>query len=407
MSKTTENILLLPGENGWEIWSGTAATGFTLTEATTVDRPGDITSIPAGDVTLFFPVKAVTAIPMRATSEDESLFGDLATLHAERLGLKPDPMAGQLSDTFVVSRGEEGTILLSVILRSLEEGDLPTRGPKEFEVSARALPATGDSLIIWKELGRWVFGFTKGGNLAYCQATSISSATPTDELVREIRIAFNQLLFQEIKIEPAHIFLWSTGDGAGASTLSAAFGKKVEILPRPAPMLPAVHSKLLPADVRAARKAAVKRRNILMAAGAAALVYLGGVGWLGYGMWKESSETKKLTAQAEAAAPDGQAFAIHQQKWDELSLIQIENSPVDILSRVARCIPMNVGLRLRTADISAAEVKLIGEAPQPGPVNDFSKKLSQSTDLLNFKWQTPPPNQSNRGWEFSYTGTGQ
>ena len=77
---------------------------------------------------------------------------------------------------------------------------------------------------------------------------------------------------------------------------------------------------------------------------------------------------------------------------------------MDILKRIADCIPPNSGLRLRTADISASEIKLMGEAQALEAVNGFSLKLTKNTDLSQFEWQTPEPNQSTRGWEFVYTG---
>lgn len=404
MSKTTENLLLVPGEAGWEIWKRTPA-GFVLETATGASFPGEIPTLPAGDITLLFPVKSVTAVPMRVSSDDDALFPDLAALHAERLGLRPDPMAGQLTDIFIIRREPENTAILSVLLRSPGEGDLPSRGPKEFELSARALPITGDGLALWKELGRWVFAVTQGGHLAYCQATSISTATPQDDLVREIRLALIQLSLQGIDINPTKVFVW-TSEETPHAPLASAFGTTVEIAPRPAPILPDPRSKLLPADVRAARRAAHKRRNILLGVAAVATIYVGLLGYLGYGLWKSSSETKALLAKAEAAAPDVASFTTHREKWDELALVvETSNAPIDLLSRVARCIPPNTGLRLRTAEISAAEIKLLGEASQPGPVNQFSLKLSQSNDLTDFTWSTPPPNQTNRGWEFTFTGT--
>ena len=107
MSKTTENVLLVPGESGWEIWTGQTTAAFTLHTATTIERASDLTDIPGGDLLLLFPVKAITAVPMRVTSDDDALFPDLASLHAERLGLRPDPMAGQLTDVFVIAREAE------------------------------------------------------------------------------------------------------------------------------------------------------------------------------------------------------------------------------------------------------------------------------------------------------------
>lgn len=405
MSKTTDNVLLVPGESGWEIWTGQTASEFTLHSATDVVRAGDLTGIPNGDLLLLFPVKAITAVPMRVTSDDDALFPDLAALHAERLGLRPDPMAGQLTDVFVVAREAENTALVSILLRAPGDGDMPPRGPKGFDISARAYPLAGDALAVWKEFGRWVFSVSHQGNLVYCQATSVASGSPDADLAREIRLALIQLSMQGLEISPSRILLWSNTDGVDPTALASSFRAPVEVLPRPVPVLPEPLSKLLPADVRAARREANRRKNIIMGVAAVALLYLGIIGWFAYGLWRDSSETKKLLAQAKQVAPEGEAYALHVAKWDELAdALDLANAPVDILKRIADCIPPNSGLRLKTADISGSEVKLIGEAPQLQAVNTFSLNLAKNTDLKKFEWQTPEPNQSTRGWDFQYTG---
>lgn len=404
--KSSDTTLIVPGESTWEIWTGTPASGFTLKTTTTAHSPGDITDLPGGDFTLLFPVRAITALPMRVASDDEALFPDLAALHAERLGLRPDPMAGQLTDLFVIAKEPENSAIVSILLKNPGEGDITARTPKEFDISARALPLSGESLAVWKELGRWVFALSHQGQLAYCQATSISGSSPDDALAREIRLALIQLSLQGIEIKPTKIFLWTSDSEASSTALTSAFRAAAEVTPRPAPILPDPPSKLLPADVRAARKAARKRRNTTLAVAAVAIAYLGAIGWLAFGLWKDHSRAKALQARAQAIAPDAAAYQLHTQKWDELALaFDISNSPVEIFYRVFRCIPPNSGLRLRTAEISAAEVKLIGEATQPAPINQFSLNLNKSNDLLHFTWQTPSPQQSNRGWEFNYQGT--
>jgi hypothetical protein len=404
VSKSNENVLLVPGESGWEIWIGQTASEFTLQSATILERASDLTDIPNGDLLLLFPVKAITAVPMRVASEDDALFPDLAALHAERLGLRPDPMAGQLTDIFVIAREAENTALVSILLRAPGEGDMPPRGPKSFDISPRAYPLAGESIAVWKEFGRWVFALTHQGNLVYCQATSVGSGSPDENVTREIRLALMQLSMQGLEMEPTRIVLWTSTEGVSPATLASAFRLPVEISPRPAPVLPSPLSKLLPADVRAARRAARKRQNILLGIAAVALFYVGIIGWFGYGLWKDNKETNNLLRQAAAAAPDSAAYAEHIAKWDELAnAIQIANAPVDILRRIADCIPPSSGLRLRTADISATEIKLMGEAPQLEAVNGFSLKLSKNTDLTQFDWQTPEPNQSTRGWEFVFS----
>lgn len=406
MSKThNENILLVPGEAGWEIWSSQSEGGCTLHEASAFDHAGDLTNLPPGNITLFFPIKSFTAVPMRVNSEDDALFPDLAALHAERLGLRPDPMAGQLTDVFVIARETENTTLFSVFLRSPADNELPRRGPKGFDISARAFPVVGDALTLWQEFGRWVFAVFQQGKLVFCQATSVDGPQPDASLAREISLSLMQLGMQGLEVRPAHVMVWSNRETIDTSALNAVFRVQADVCPRPAPVLPVPLSKLLPADVRAARRTAQRRLQMTLAVAAVALVYLGVIGWSGYTLWKTQAETQKLNAQAESIAPDGAAYALHVTKWDELApAIDLANSPVDILKRIADCIPPNSGLRLKTADISALDIKLMGEAPSLQAANTFSLKLTKTADLANFKWQTPEPNNSTRGWEFVYSG---
>jgi len=407
VSKPNEHVLLVPGESGWEIWTRQAAAdAFSLLIASESDRAVDLVGIPQGDLQMLFPVRAITAVPMKVASDDESLFADLAALHAERLGLRPDPMAGQLTDVFVIAREGENTALVSLLLKSPGESDLPKRGPKGFDVSPRAWNVDGDVMAVWKEFGRWVFAVYHEGKLVYCQATTVDSRSPDANLAREIRLSMLQLAIQGMDVEPDRILVWSDQDEIKGDALSGVFKARVEITRRPTPSLPSPPSKLLPADVRAARREAQKRRSTTLAVAAVALIYLGLIGWFGFGLWKDSSETKKLLNLAEAAAPEGEAYALHIAKWDELApAIDLNKAPIDILYRISRSIPPNSGLRLRTAEISALEVKLIGEAPQAPPVNQFSLALDRNNDLAAFTWQTPEPNSSTRGWEFVFTGT--
>ncbi len=402
MSKPTDKVLLVPGAAGWEIWTGQAESGFALHASPPIARAGDLTGLPAGDILLLFPVKAITAIPMKVTSEDDSLFSELATMHAERLGMRPDPMAGQLTDTFVIAREGETTALLAVHLRPPIEGDLPTRSPKEFDISARAFPLSGDCLAVWKEFGRWVFALSHQGKIVYCQATSVTATEPDEDLVREIRLAQIQMSLQGIELDPQQVVLW-TDPESSPGALAGAFNCSVSVTVRPAPTLPSPRSKLLPADVRAARRAALRRRNTLLAVAAVVLAYLGLIGYFGHDLWKKQKATALIEAQAKQLAPDRASYELHQAKWLELShAVELTHSPVDILYRIARCIPPG-GLRLKIAEITANEITVTGEGQQPAAVNQFSLALKKSNDLSNFIWQNPEPNQSKGGWEFTFT----
>ncbi|MBC7980309.1 MAG: hypothetical protein H7Y36_07075 [Armatimonadetes bacterium] len=407
MAKSSPTIALIPGEISWEIWTQ-GATGLQLApqDATPAQRPSEIEKLPAGDLILFFPAKALTALPLQVHTADASLFPDLAATHSERLGLRPDPFAGQLVDIFPILVNSEKSTLLSIVLRTPQTEDLPKKSPKAFDISPRAFPIKGNALTLWRELGSWVFALHQQGKLLYCQATSISSPSPDAALIREIRIAIAQLSMQGIEAAPAKAIVWSSDPETQTILLSQSLSLQTDLAARPAPILPDPLSKLLPADVRAARRAARKRQNIIAVSAAIVFLFLGTIGYLGYQLWQTHSLTEKLIARSNAAAPEGEAYALHISKWDELQNgIDLNQNTVDILSRVARSIPPNSGLRLRTADISANEIRLIGEAPQPQAVNQFSKNLAQNNDLATFTWQTPEPKQSTRGWEFTFSAS--
>lgn len=406
MSKANNTHLLIPGESDWEIWTVVPNGGNTLLSSHPVANPSEIGKPPQGDLVFFFPVKSLTALPLHVPTDDASLFEDLAATHAERAGFRPDPFAGQLTDIFPLSTHSVDSVFLSVVLRAPQTADLPPKSPKAFDISPRAFPVAGNTLALWRELGQWVFAIHQEGKLLYCQATTVSAPSPDAALVREIRIAIAQLSMQGVRAEPSRAIIWTSEPSTDTALLSRSLSIQIEVEPRPAPAMPELLSELLPADVRAARRAARKRQNTILAVAAIAVIYLGSVGYLGFELWKTQSTTNKLLAQVRAVAPEGEAYALHIAKWDELEYgIDLNYNTIDILSRVARSIPPNSGLRLTTADIRSTEIQLIGEAPLPAAVNQFSLNLNNNNDLAGFEWQTPSPRQSTRGWQFTYTGT--
>jgi hypothetical protein len=405
VSKQIDKLLLLPGAKGWEIWKSSQEGPFQLVQDTQTVVASAISGIPAGHLTMFFPVKAFQALPFRAISTDEGLFAELATMHAERLGVKADPMGGQLSDLFKISQDAETSTLLTVVLKTPSEGELPSKGPKEFDLSPRAYDVVGDSLILWQEFGRWVFAIYQEGKLLYSQATSSHLESPDDSVVREIRLAMGQLGIQGLNVRPASVQVWTSTGTAGA--LEKAFNLPVHVSERPQPQLPDPVSKLLPADVRAARREAKLRQQKIAAIAAVALIYIGLAGWYGYGLWQTHRNIKKLKADAEAIAPAAEqaAYAQHLSKWSELAAVVDGNKyPMELMLRVHKCVPPNSGLRLKTAELGDGQIKLVGEAPQAAPINQFSLSLARnSSGLSDFKWETPPPSNSSKGWDFVYS----
>jgi hypothetical protein len=406
MSKQNDIVLLVPGKTTWEIWTRSENGPFVLSRVTEEESVTKVSGLPQGDLIHLFPVRSFTALPFRASSSDESMFEDLALMHAERSGVRPDVDGGQLADTFEVAKDAEGTALLAVVLRTPGDGDLPARSAKEFDLSARVFLPSGDALAIWKELGRWVFSIVVDGKLLYSQATLSEAAEPDDALVAEIRITLAQLALQGLDPSPDRVLYWTDDTSSSSGTLARAFGSRLVVDVKPAPALPVPRSRLLPADARAARHAQQVRRRVILGSTIAAACYLGLLGWLGYGLWVDSNETASLKKQLNEIAPQGAGYQEHVSRWSELGpVVEADQSPVELFFRVFKAMPSVGGIRLKSAEISVAEIKLMGEAGQSAPINQFGLALTKSDLLTGYKWEIQSPTQTPKGWDFVFTGT--
>lgn len=407
MSNKGDIVILVPGVSGWEVWEGSPAAGFVRKEITSVHTAGEITGLPALDVMYFFAVKDATVLPFKTTTADDGLFADLAQMHSERMGIRTDPGAGQLIDYFVLQKDEDSAVLSTVVLRAPEEGELPTRSPKEFDYAPRAYAFDGDGIALWKELGQWVFAFYQHGMMLYAQSTSNDAEHPDESLLRDIRLAQVQLSFQKIEHKPRQVQVWHPdGELGEAGALSKAFDCPVQVLKRPDPMVPATDCKLLPADVFAQRREAAKRRQIITAASAAAAIVVGLVGYAGWNLWKEIRVTNAIKLAAKKIEPEQAAFDEHKVRWQELGPLVDQNQwPVETLYRITRCMPQPKGVvRLTDANINNNEIRIKGQSNQAPPIGQFSFAINKSEELTRFKFTAPPPSNTQKGWEFTIQG---
>lgn len=407
MSNKGDIIVIVPGPSGWEIWEGAPPSGFQRKEITDAVRAGDIMGLPAVDLAMFFPVRDATVMPFKTSTADENLFAELAQMHSERMGVRLDPGAGQLIDQFVMETSEDSAVLTTVVLRAPADHDLPSRSPKEFDYSPRAYAFPGDGIATWKELGHWVFAFYQKGKMLYAQSTSNDIEHPDEALLRDIRLAMVQLTFQGIIFTPESVVVWHPdGELGEAGALANAFRFSATVQRRPDPKMADQPCKLLPADVHAERRASAKRRSIQAGISVAAAALIGILGWVGWTFWKEVQTTKELVAKAKAVAPETEAFMLHKRKWAELGpVVDVDQSPVEILYRITKCMPYPKGtVRFREATINNNEIRIKGQSNQSPPIGTFSLAINKSDELSRFKFTSPPPSNTAKGWEFTIDG---
>lgn len=402
--RAADHLIALPASRGWSLWR-IGQKGTELLEEVEATSASELLKIPAGELTMVFPVRQATALPMKAKTADEGLFGDLTEMHVERCGMRPDENAGNLFDYFLIQREGDEAQLLPVVLAPQLEDAMPRRSPAHFDVSPRIYPMQPNSVTVWRELGRLVFAIKEGDNLAYFQG--ISSAKFDAAALQEIKLAKMQLGLQGFNLAPEKIVLWDEETWSeGLTSLESISEIPIVSESQPQPVLPEKLSKLLPADVSAARRRKkAKQRNIATIT-ALALLYLGLLGFGGYKLWNNGKETKALKQQLAEIKPQTEALESHIGKWDELEqLVDSDQWPVELLFHVKKALPGGGGIRFKTAEIAGGEIRLDGEAQNLDQVKRFNLQLKRSASLSHYKWDTPSAQQTRDGrWGFIYTG---
>ncbi|MFT6864052.1 MAG: hypothetical protein ACJAVK_002614 [Akkermansiaceae bacterium] len=420
--------LLIPGADGWEIWTGSTVNGFQRHAETEHKLALDVTGVPSGSVAMAVPVRQISAVPFRAQTDDLSLLGDLAVMQLEKNGTRPALDGGQLTDYFIYGTAPEETHLTAIVMNPPSEGQLPRKSPESFDISPRCLPLPDGKVVVWRELGRWVFAIGKPGHALYFQC--LSSDRLDARAGNEIRLALTQLEMQGLlKVLPDSVVVWSHGSSSDARPeelefLARGLDVPVESSPRPVPTWPAPPSRLLPADVRAERLAVRGKRNRNILIAALLVVYLGIVAFLYFDLQKAKEAATLATKDANSISGDADLLLTHRVKWDELRpVVETEFQPFEVFLASYRALPNTKQerfIRITKASFTnqfreidgdlkvSREVVLEGQAEREAQqeIPKFAGNLRSSRELEAFRWAFPPESEDKRSGKvtFNYTG---
>jgi len=392
LSKKTDNILLLPGPDGWELWKGARDQGFQKILENGPVLASEIEKIPSGPLMMGFPVREALAIPFKSQTNDASMFEDLAAMQLEKIAVRPEEGAGQLTDVFFAGSEEGWATLLSVVLAPPAEPTMPRRSPKQFDLSPRFFPMEPNAVTFWCELGRWVFAVTSGGKLTYFQ--SLPGTGVTGDAVRDVRLALNQLMLQGVDLKVEKSVVWVTGRDSDPRDeqlrqYSLALGLPMEFAPKPSPLMPEEPSQLVPADVSAEQRRKAERAKINIAVAAILLMYVGLIAYFAVDYWKVAKQVKQQEAELESILLEHGDIGIFNDQWEQLKpVVDSRHWPLTILKRTSDIIPLRQDLRFKVFEAKTGSVTLRGEASNIKLTSAFSGKLRRM--LPDYKWNTPP-----------------
>ncbi len=420
--------LLIPGADGWEIWTGSNAGGYQLHSATGHLLALDVTGYPSGPIGMAIPVRQVSAVPFRAQTDDLALLGDLAAMQLEKNGTRPALDGGQLTDHFVFGTSPEETHLTAVVMNPPSEGQLPRKSPEAFDISPRCLPLTAGKVLVWRELGRWIFGIGKPGQALYFQC--LSGDRLDDRAGNEVRLALTQFQIQGLlKEAPDSVIVWRHDSATDArpeeiESFARGIGLPVNTTQRPSPTWPSPPSRLLPADVRAERLAKKGERNRYILIAALVVAYLGLAAYLYLDLQKAEKAATLAKRDASGISEEAEFLLAHQSKWDELRpVVEEEFHPFEVLLNAYRALPNTSTERfIRLTKVSLSnqyreidselrvvrEVILEGNADQEDQqkIPAFAGNLRASQELEPFRWVIPPETIDKRSGKLTFNFTG-
>lgn len=408
MSKKKDSHLLIPGAEGWEIWTGGGDSPFFRSLENGPRKLPEIESIPAGRVVMGFPVREALAVPFKVQTDDQAMFEDLASMHLEKSGIRPEENAGKLTDVFLAGHQDGQTTLLAVVLSAPDPGSMPLRAPEAFDISARFFPMADNAITLWRELGRWVFAINSRGGLTYFQA--LSGDKLSGETIRDVFLALTQLGLQGVNLELRKAVVWRSGSVSDPSEEEiSAFGNQlgaeVSVEPKPQPVLPDPISCIIPANARNERRIhrEKKKRNTVLLA--VLCVYLAITGYFGYDYFELSRALGKQDEKINNIKKEHGHIALFNTDWDQLAPVVDSNHwPLQLLYRVATIIPPSQDLRFKVFEASRDRITIRGESADLNVASTYAQKIRRA--LEDYDWELPPAaadGKTNR-WMFNYEG---
>ncbi|MEE3178600.1 MAG: hypothetical protein VX317_02880, partial [Verrucomicrobiota bacterium] len=283
-------------------------------------------------------------------------------------------------------------------------------------------PLPADGVVVWRELGRWVFALSEEGPALEFEA--LASNQLGEDAGREISLTLMQLQLQGlIDSPPRHCFVWVGDEETAPGTeelealgMAAGLGGPATVATKPAPVIPARSSQLLPADVRAERVARRKKQQIVIASAAAVVVYLGVIGILWNSLAKARKNADKALVEYTPFADVHEDGMRHEQKWRELQpVVEQDHNTVELLYHCMRARGGEEGVRLDRADITnqlqvdsegglalIRSIRLQGKSDELGQATAFDEALKGERGLNDYQWTTPPPQAKGDKWSFQY-----
>lgn len=389
MSLSAATLLLPAPDAAWRVWNPRSGAS-----AEAVESPAE-TSHLGKPLVIGLPASACRTIGLVLPQADTDLLEQIITTQLERRGFKleSDPegknyrwhLLGVLAGQNVVSVD---------LLSDPFPASLAAEHASDYTAALRLAQLPPGHLIIIEEQGGLVLAASYQGKLFHSHIFAHGPASE-DSLALELTLARLALEAELGADSITGVALVGAAFSQGlASRLSAAVDLPVRAVAELAPntaLDTRGWSKMLPANIRQAQAASVRRGKLTRALVLGGLLYLS-LGFLAFAYLHFQGQRAERLSQ-EAALTSGPAAAVRQanQRWKALApAIEPKRYPLFLLAEINRIMPGS-GIVIREFEVTGDVIEIRGEARDAQLAVQFIEDFKKNRVLSRYQWTAPRP----------------
>lgn len=380
--------LRLPGPTDWEWWTRASGAGEARVSP---DAPKSGERVVYG-----FDSCSCDSVPTWVSSADPEIINPVLQMELERLGVRLPAGPGQhLGWRPAGSDGPRRLVHAITAPGQLEPGSGGRAGdwtgfypaPLFFRPPAR-------SIVLWRELGRWLVGFENHESWIHFQ--SLGPGDLDADLLREIQCLQLELEGRRMVGTIDSLTIWSDGAPVRASFRDEAqqiLGLPVRVMPKPTPSVSHLEGwRYEPAEIAAERERQANVRRWMQLALVAALVYVLLIGAGVTDLMLARKTNAEMRLQVDRLEPAAAVVREAKERWEGVELaLDVDRYPVELFFQVAQLFP-DKGLRMTHFEIREdGQIVVRGEASSPPVAIGFKADLEGAPGLKDYEWNIPAP----------------
>jgi hypothetical protein len=357
-----------------------------------------------------FAAAECDSIPVWVASAEPEIVERVLEMELDRLGIRLPGGPGQhLGWRMVGSDGPRRLIHAIVVPAALEPAlaEIAVDWAAFFPAPLFLRPPSR-SIVLWREAGRWIAGFTHVDEWVHFQ--NLGPGELNADLLREIQCIHLDLDGRRMVGTIDVLTLW-TDDSEPVRASFRDEAHRILGLPVCATAAPPLsigltkNWRFLPAAIAVDRMRQSQLRQWLSIGLAASLVFLMAIGAGATRLTFARMENERLRERLESLEPAASVVREAKERWEAMELaVDVDRYPVELFYRVASLFPER-GLRMTHFEIREnGDVVVRGEASSVPVAIGFKADLENAPGLGAYQWTIPAPEIQGETATFVATG---